>query len=112
MSFEEDGTGEEMDMEEIFPEIENLKPEFIRLMRKRLEIEDSVRDEAERRAATEEIFKQQMRGAFLTHTLATEEDFERLWPRLRDDSLCEHANTVYFQVIDAIAEELEDEDEI
>lgn len=107
MSFDEDGTGE--DMEEIYPEIENLKPEFIRLMRKRLEIEDSTFDEAERRAATDEIFKQQMRGAFLTHTLATEEDFERLWPRLRDDSLCEHANTVYFQVIDAIAEELDDE---
>ncbi|MBA3438351.1 MAG: hypothetical protein H0T92_00580 [Pyrinomonadaceae bacterium] len=51
-----------------------------------------------------------MRAAFLTHSIATEEDFERLWPRLRDDMLCEHAATVYLQVMDAVAEDLDDEE--
>ena len=64
---------------------------------------------AERRAAEEGVFKEQLRRACLTHPTATEEDFERLWPRLRDDAICDHTMTVYFQVVGALVEELGNE---
>lgn len=104
MSFEDNGDGGgEWGREEYHPAVEELKPEFARLMRERLEVEESDVGEEERRAAVEGIMKRQMRAAFLTHAMATEEDFERLWPRLRDDALCEHATNVYFQLVDAVA---------
>jgi len=104
MSFEDNGTsGGLWGHEEYHPAVEELKPEFARLMRERLELEESDIGEAERRTAVEEILKRQMRAAFLTHAVATEADFERLWPRLRDDALCEHATNVYFQLVDAVA---------
>ena len=111
MNFDDDGSYEEADAGDFHPEVEALKAEYARLMHRRMEIEASTLDEAERQAAIEEVFKEQIRGAFLTHTLATEADFERLWPRLRDDALCEQAMEVYFQVMDALAEELDDEDD-
>lgn len=102
MSFEEggDGGGE---WGQHHPEVEGLKQEFARLMRERLEVEESGVGDEERRAAVEGIMKRQMRAAFLTHAVATEQDFERLWSRLRDDALCEHATNVYFQLVDAMA---------
>lgn len=104
MGFEEDGDaggGWGQD----HPAVEGLKQEFARLMRERLEVEESGVGDEERRAAVEGIMKRQMRAAFLTHAVATEEDFERLWPRLRDDALCEHATNVYFQLVDALADD-------
>lgn len=105
MSFEDDGDAGGLWGREHHPALEELKPEFARLMRERLAVEASGSGEEERRAAVEEIMRRQMRAAFLTHALATEEDFERLWPRLRDDALCEHATNVYFQLIDAVADD-------
>ena len=103
MSFEEDGAGGGAWGQEYHPAVEELKPEFARLMRERVAVEEADMAEGERRAAVEGIMKRQMRAAFLTHAVATEEDFERLWPRLRDDALCEHATNVYFQLVDAVA---------
>jgi hypothetical protein len=103
VSFEEDGTEGGQWGQDYHPEVEELKTEFARLMRERLAVEDSDIGEEERRAAVEAIMKRQMRAAFLTHAVATVEDFERLWPRLRDDALCEHATNVYFQLVDAVA---------
>jgi hypothetical protein len=105
MSFENNGDAGGQWGHEFHPSIEELKSEFARLMRERLEVEESAASEEERRSAVERIMKQQMRAAFLTHAIATEEDFERLWPRLRDDALCEHATNVYFQLVDAVAGE-------
>ena len=48
-----------------------------------------------------------MRDAFLSNGLASEEDFERLWPRLRDDGSCDHAEGVHMQVMEALAGEVE-----
>ncbi len=108
-----DGNGMRMDEadeeEELYPEIEELKPEFLRLMRELAEIKSSDSGAAERRAAEEGVFKEQLRRACLTHSTATEADFERLWPRLRDDAICDHTMTVYLQVVDALTEELRDE---
>jgi hypothetical protein len=104
MSFEEDGAdGGLWGRDEYHPAVGELKPEFARLMSERLKVEESDLGEEGRRAAVEGIMRRQMRAAFLTHTIATEEDFERLWPRLRDDALCEHATNVYFQLVDAVA---------
>lgn len=104
MGFEEDGAaGGEWGQHH--PAVEELKQEFARLMRERLAVEESGVGDEERRAAVEGIMKRQMRAAFLTHAVATEEDFERLWPRLRDDALCEHATNVYFQLVDALADD-------
>jgi hypothetical protein len=96
--------------EDVDLEVEELKPVFAEIMQRRMAIEDAGLGEDEQRAAIEQTFKEQMRAAFLTHAIATEEDFNRLWPRLRDDALCEHATTVYFQVIDALVDDMDDED--
>ena len=98
-------------MEEIHPAVEALKPVYLLLLQRRMELEEADIDEAERRAAAEGMFKEQMRLAFLTHSIATEADFERLWPRLRDDLLCAHTSNVFLQVMDAVAEELADEED-
>jgi hypothetical protein len=106
VSYEDNGAaGGLWGREQYHPAVEELKPEFARLLRERLEVEESDIGEDERRAAVEGILKRQMRAAFLTHAVATEDDFERLWPRLRDDALCEHATNVYFQLVDAVAED-------
>ncbi len=82
-------------------EVTQLKPVFVRLMSARVgRVYESP--EAER-TAREETDKELYRAAFMADPWATEADFERLWPRLRDDSLCEHATNVYFQLVDAVA---------
>ena len=101
---------DEDQIEELHPDVEALKPVYLRLMQRRIELEESGIDKEERRAVVEEIFKEQIHLAFLTHSIATEADFERLWPRLRDDLLCEHTSNVFLHVMDALAEELADEE--
>ncbi len=97
------------DGDDDFPEMADLQLTFAQLLRKRLEAEQSDVSEEERVAVRNEVFKEQIRAAFLTHELASDADFERLWPRLRDDILCENAASVYLQVMDALAEELSDD---
>ncbi len=113
MNTDNDGNAMGMDEadeeEELDPVIEELKPEFLRLIQELAEIKRSGLGAVGQRAATEGVFKEQLRRACLTHSTATEADFERLWPRLRDDAICDHTMSVYFQVIDALAEELDDE---
>jgi len=92
------------------PEVAELKPKFLRFLQKRIEAEETITDEKELRAAQLQIHKEMMREAFLSNSFATEEDFERLWPRLRDDELCEHAQDIYMQVMEALTDELGDED--
>jgi hypothetical protein len=101
---------DEDEMEEMHPDVEALKPVYLRLMQRRTELEEAGIDKEERRAVVEEIFKEQMRLAFLTHAIATEDDFERLWPRLRDDMLCGHTSNVFLHVMEVLAEELSDEE--
>lgn len=103
------GMDEADEEEELDPEIEELKPEFLRLMRELAEVKRSDSGAAEQRTAEERVFREQVRRACLTHPMATEADFERLWPRLRDDAICDHTMTVYFQVMEALTEELRDE---
>ena len=103
------GMDEDDEDEEFYPEIEELKPEFLRLMQELAEIKRTDLGAAELRTAEEKVFREQFRRACLTHPMATEADFERLWPRLRDDAICDHTMTVYFQVLDALAEEFGDE---
>ena len=100
---------DEDEREELHPDVEALIPVYLHLMQKRMELELDI-DKEKRRAVVEEIFKEQMRLAFLTHAIATEADFERLWPRLRDDMLCEHTSNVFLHVMDALVEELDDEE--
>ena len=73
-SWAEDGD----DMEEMHPAVEVLKPAYVLLMQKRMELEEAGIDNEERRAGVEGIFKEQIRLAFLTHAMATEEDFNPL----------------------------------
>ncbi len=54
--------------------------------------------------------KELMRAAFLSNRLATEEDFERLWPKLFDEMLCIEAHEVHRQVMDALIDQLDQED--
>lgn len=111
MSSEGNGATWVNEPDDEFPELAELQLTFARLLQKRVEAEESEMDEAERNEVREEIFKEQMRASFMTHELATEADFNRLWPRLRDDILCENAASVYLQVMDALAEEFDDDDD-
>jgi hypothetical protein len=88
-------------------EVTALKPLFARLIVRQLD-ESRALTEGERRAADVEVYKAQMRAAFLSNPLATEQDFERLWPRLRDDSLCEHAVLTYGQVMAALSRDVDE----
>lgn len=106
----EQGNGSEGYIEEEPDELAELKDKFMRLMLKRAQVEETITGGAERRAAHMEIHKEMMRAAFLSNDLASEEDFERLWPRLRDDALCDHAEDVYMQVMAALADEFADGD--
>ncbi len=54
--------------------------------------------------------KELMRASFLSNHLATEEDFERLWPRLFDEMLCLQAHDVHRQVMDALIAQLDKEE--
>ena len=47
-------------------------------------------DSAERRAMAQETFKRVAREVFLTQPTATEDDFERCWPELRDRIFVEY----------------------
>jgi hypothetical protein len=54
--------------------------------------------------------KELMRISFLSNPLATEEDFERLWPKLLDEMLCIQAHEVHRQVMDALIAQLDQEE--
>jgi hypothetical protein len=62
-----------------------------------------ITDEASLRAAEIAAERELMRAAFLSNTAATEDDFERLWPRLRDDALCSFANVTHARALSAVA---------
>lgn len=47
-------------------------------------------DSAERRALAQQTLKHVAREVFLTQPTATEEDFERCWPELRDRMFLEY----------------------
>ena len=101
---------EELFDEEESPQLEELKFKFAQLMLERAQLEETITDEEKLRAARMEIYKQMMRAAFLANDLATEKDFARLWPRLRDDFLCGYAQSMYLRALDDLAEEMEDAD--
>jgi len=56
----------------------------------------------ELRAAEISTERELMRAAFLSNTAATEEDFERLWPRLFDDLLCSYASAIHARALQAV----------
>lgn len=88
------------------PEVTALKPVFARLIVRQID-QNQALTEAERQAADLDIYKEQMRAAFLTNPLATPADFERLWPRLRDNDLCDHAVLTYGQVMEALSRDVD-----
>jgi hypothetical protein len=54
--------------------------------------------------------KELLRASFLLSPLATEADFERLWPKLFDEMLCMQAHEVHRQVMDALIARLDQEE--
>ena len=88
-------------------EVTRLKPTFARLLLELKRISE-IEGEAERREAHISNTKEFHRAAFLTHPEATEEDFERLWPRMFDDLLCEHASIVYMQTMGALGRDFKE----
>ena len=56
-------------------------------------------DNAERRAMAQETLKRVAREVFLTQPTATEEDFERCWPELRDRIFVEYTLDVAASLI-------------
>jgi len=68
-----------------------------------------ITDPDELRDAEISTERELMRVAFLSNTAATEEDFERLWPRLRDDALCSYAILINARALSAVTEALDRE---
>lgn len=66
---------------------------------------DMTTDEAARRRSGQELLRQIVHETFMAHFAATEEDFERCWPRLRDDILCGHAAQVFNHIFGLDEEE-------
>lgn len=65
------------------------------LEQQRRAIEEETRRALEERArSADRRFKVWAHAAFLSHPAATEEDFERSWPLIRDEMLRQHAVTV------------------
>ena len=99
------------EQESISEEAASVLPEFQRRMQDTYRQKKILTSESERRVADIENHRQLMRAAFLTNPMATEEDFERLWPRLFDDGLVEHGHAIYMETMQALLEEFETEDE-
>lgn len=57
----------------------------------RRRVESLNEEVAEERKAALDLMKKQVRAAFLSHPAATEMDFERCWPVLRDEIFKEYA---------------------
>jgi hypothetical protein len=55
--------------------------------------------------------KAMMRATFLTNPLATEADFDRLWPRMFDDALVEYTQTTQYEVMEQIVENVDGDDD-
>jgi hypothetical protein len=72
------------------------------------ELQKQLTDD-ELRAAEISTERELMRAAFLSNTAATEEDFDRLWARLRDDALCSYANVAHARALQAVTEALDRE---
>ncbi len=72
--------------------------------------EQAAAGEEELRAVRLAAQKEMTRAAFLSVHLATEEDFERLWPRLFDDQLCILTNAVHSRVLAALNRQLDREE--
>jgi hypothetical protein len=85
--------------------IKELLPIYRHLTAEHFQRIESITDPNELRVAEVAYQKEQMRAAFLSNELATDEDFERLWPSLLDEQLRQHAQGVFMQVTDSIIKE-------
>ena len=59
----------------------------------KLQVLEAALEQSKREAC--EDLRDIVRAAFLTHPAATDEDFERCWPTLRDEMFKQHALRVY-----------------
>jgi hypothetical protein len=91
--------------------IEQLVPVFESILQKELEREAAAKSDDERRQARLDSHKAMMKAAFMTNEIATEADFDRLWPRLFDDGLIEYAKTAYMEAMERILEDMEDDED-
>ena len=55
--------------------------------------------------------KEMYRATFMLGDIATPEDFERLWPRLRDDFLCSGIQDTVAQTLTTLNREADDKAE-
>jgi hypothetical protein len=92
-------------------EAAELKETYWEILERQQQEMAATTDETERRAIEGQQHKELIRLAFMTHPQATEDDFERLWPRLRDDDFCEHAHLIYMQTMEALQRDLDAESE-
>ena len=73
--------------------------------------ETNAKDPDELRKIRIAGLKAMMRATFLTNPLATEADFERLWPQMFDDALIEYTQTTQYEVMEQIVENVEGDDD-
>jgi hypothetical protein len=105
-------------MDEIDSDYEEDDDEFDELIGEYEEIlKEQTRKEAEARSPDEvrkiriDGMKRMMKAAFMTNTLATEKDFERLWPRIFDDMLIEFTRDTQMEAMSRLLGDLEDDED-
>src|SRR6266850_3191861 len=90
---------------------EVLATQYQEIIIKQMADETNAKDATELRNIRIAGLKAMMRATFLTNPLATEADFERLWPQMFDDALIEYTQTTQYEVMEQIVENVEGDDD-
>jgi hypothetical protein len=102
------GIGSEYDEDDEFDE---LIGEYEQILQEQTRKEAEARNPDEVRKIRIDGMKRMMKAAFLTNTLATEKDFERLWPRIFDDMLIEFTRDTQLEAMSRLLGDLDDDED-
>src|SRR4051794_28777947 len=78
--------------------IEKLLPVYAEIAENMIEQFDPSFDTEKMRKLSMASTKAMVKAAFMSNNLASEKDFTRLWPRILDEMLVEHARNVHYAV--------------
>jgi hypothetical protein len=91
--------------------IEELKNKYQEIIVHQMVEESEAKGPDQLRKIRIAALKAMLRETFLTNPLATEKDFNRLWPRMFDESLIEYAHNTQFEIMEKLVEGMSDDDE-
>jgi hypothetical protein len=92
-------------------EFDELIGEYEQILQEQTRKEAEARNPDEVRKIRIDGMKRMMKAAFMTNTLATEKDFERLWPRIFDDMLIEFTRDTQMEAMSRLLGDLDDDED-